>query len=218
MAFLSPARSVLAACVLLSPFVWAEPARATSIVDYSYATAGCFNCTAAGPFSSLILTSASPGGIGFVGATDSGSTDSSGLATLDLGAIVRAPGNPSGYSSFALQVTFFLPTAIVGGQVDELVATITGVSANKAFNFDNAFQLYSFSNAQGAGSFELAVMDMTTGSNHDYGIVGQIRNATFVAAESAPVTAPVPEPGSLLLLGSGLVAVARFSRRKPQAK
>ena len=91
-------------------------ASATSILDYQVTTAGCFNCTSAGPFTDI----ASYDGYIFDGVTMSnGATDASGNATVALGAFDR---NNSNYgdsplnNDFVLQITFLIPVSVVAGR------------------------------------------------------------------------------------------------------
>ena len=189
-------------------------ASASPIGDYQVTTAGCFNCTPAGPF----LDVASYSGYTFDGVTTlNGATDASGNATVSLGTLTRNHDNYSQEqtgSDFVLQVAFLAPLGISGG-ADEFIATIVGDQGNPGdLNFDNAFRTYTFNTSSGTGSFEFRVNDILgLNKNHSASLTGTIQNATFTTTGLVDVAA-VPEPASLVLLGSGLVFAARQIRRR----
>jgi hypothetical protein len=85
-------------------------------------------------------------------------------------------------------------------------------------DFDNAWQLVTFENGSGSGSFEFAVTDdFDVNKNGSGDILGGIRNATFAPAETVTIqesVATVPEPASLALFGVGLLVVANRVRRR----
>jgi hypothetical protein len=133
----------------------------------------------------------------------------SGANNLGTFSLSAAPGTlVSG--SFTLNVTFTSPTGINGGQGTTYTATITGSVAPIAnnggvsINFDNNPVVFTFSNANGTGSFSLALADVFLET-------GQQANLT--AGTTGQQTA-VPEPATLLLLGTGLTGIAAKLRKR----
>jgi len=120
--------------------------------------------------------------------------------------------------TFALNITFTAPTGINGGQGAIYTATILGsVSPNinqggVNIHFTDPTQIFSFSGANGAGTFSMTVPDLFVQSGQS-----AILTAGFSGEQGAP---PVPEPATLVLLGTGLTGIAAKlrSRKKARAK
>ena len=133
----------------------------------------------------------------------------SGANNLGTFFLSTAPGQlVSG--SFTLNVTFTSPTGINGGQGATYTATISGsVSPNVNqggvnINFDNNPVVFTFNNGTTSGSFSVAVADVYVES-------GQAVNLT---AGTTGQQAPIPEPATLLLLGTGLTGIAANLRKR----
>jgi hypothetical protein len=146
----------------------------------------------------------------FTGTTALGIGSLSGVNSL--GSFFLEPGDLQLVSGdFTLNITFTSPTGINGGQGATYLATIFGsVSPNVdqggvTIAFENATQLFTFSDDFTSGFFTLTVPEtlfVQTGRSADLtaGITGQ--------------QVVIPEPATLILLGSGLTGVAAKLRKR----
>jgi len=163
-----------------------------------------------------------------------------GAALTNLGTFTLVPNctgrncsQSIGPTPFSLSIIFTLPTVIgapqtfsasVGGAVSR-----NGKSANfhssVTVDFNNTIQNLSYSTLSGTGTFGLMLNDLAFGSSSSSApqsgiLTGAISNVTFTATGSGGsggTAAPVPEPGSVLLLGTVAGAIALGIRRRQKA-
>jgi hypothetical protein len=204
---------VAAAMALLA---WSPTTGSAQIVNYAGYTGGCFGvCT---PSASSTFTNATIGGLTYENAMFDGQTLAgfagignlaNGVGGIELDNLGAFYLKNSGFTYtggvFHLAVQFSAP----GNANPVYVANLTGQVADRQggvfIDFDNTPQMFTYS----GGTYSLSVNDVSIIAPTGSGTTGIALSGNLTATASA-----TPEPGTYILMATGLVGVLGMTRRR----
>ncbi len=216
--------------VAVAIMVFAQGAAKAEEVFVSGYSNGCFGAACAAPNTSATQT-ANLLGLNYVNSTFSNTTVGGflGLGGNPLAPPTQNVNNLGAFSlattaatyngnTFTLRVTFTAPQGINGANTTLFTATLMGAVSSTGnggvfIDFNNTPILFTFNDMNceggattcGSGSFLFFVNDLSIDP-------GQVASLTGVIMSAQQST--IPEPTSMLLLGTGLLGVAGAVRRR----
>jgi hypothetical protein len=206
--------------ILLISVLHAAPASAAPITFNGYTT-GCFTTTTCSPATSDASATVTRLELSYFNESFAGTTVAGELA-LNLGDFSLLPLGNDNYagSKFNLRVSFVAPGGLSSSIYSSVLTGTTSSAAGQCnpssapcgsvtINFDNTPIPFSFTDGNTTGSFFLSVSDLTVlAGQTNVGLSGRITQADQVTT-----TRSAPESASLLLFGTGALALARRVKR-----